>query len=147
MIYIEKVNKKTFFPVIDMKVSQEQEQFVASNIMSLAQAWLYHENARPLVIMNDDEPVGFMMLDWDEKEKTVGIWRMMIDIKHQGKGYGKHALQAIIDQVKKENKFDKMYLSIIPENEVARKLYKSLGFNETGEIDDGEEIMVLPLNN
>ena len=51
----------------------------------------------------------------------------------------------MIEQIKQDNKFDLVNLSIVPENQAARNLYRSLGFKETGEIDDEEEIMVLPL--
>lgn len=145
MIKLEKVTEKTFKKILSLKVTKEQEAYVSSNLVSLAQAWLYYEHARPLAILLDEEPIGFMMLDWDEEERTVGIWRMMIDAQYQGKGCGKKALQILIEQIKQDNKFDLVNLSIVPENQAARNLYRSLGFKETGEIDDEEEIMVLPL--
>ena len=91
MIKLEKVTEKTFKKILSLKVTKEQEAYVSSNLVSLAQAWLYYEHARPLAILLDEEPIGFMMLDWDEEERTVGIWRMMIDAQYQGKGYGKKA--------------------------------------------------------
>ena len=146
LIRKEKLNGKTFEKVLALKVTKNKRKFVASNLMSLAQTGLYHEHARSLVILNNDEPVGFMTLDWEEEERTVGLWRRMIDAKHQGKGYGKDALKVLIKQVKQEKKFDLMPLSLVSENIIAYELYQSFGFKKTGEIADLEEIMVLPLN-
>ncbi|HPB16235.1 MAG: GNAT family N-acetyltransferase [Clostridiaceae bacterium] len=145
MIHLEKVDENTFRKVTKMKVMPEQEHFVAPNVYSLAQAWLYYKAARPFTIMNDDEPVGFIMLDWDEATRTVGIWRFMIEAEQQNKGYGREALKAALEYIKASDKFDAVFLDYVPENTVARDLYYSLGFRENGEVDDDEIIMVLPL--
>ena len=47
MVIIELVNDDTFRAVVDMKVTQEQAKFVAPNVVSPAQAWLYYDAARP----------------------------------------------------------------------------------------------------
>ena len=145
MIRLEPVNDNTFKKVINMKLPPEQSCFVAQNVVSLAQAWLYHEMARPLAICNDDDVVGFIMLDWDEGERAVGIWRFMIATEHQHKGYGRKAMEAAIKLVQAAGKFDLMHLSYVPDNTIARDLYYSLGFRENGDVDDDEIIMTLPL--
>ncbi len=145
MIRLEKVNERTFKKVIDMKLPAEQNKFVAPNVVSLAQAWLYYQAARPLAICNDDEVVGFVMLDWDENERTVGIWRFMIASESQNKGYGKKAMEAVIELIRNENKFDLIHLDYVPGNTVAHDLYYSLGFRENGDMENDEIIMTLPL--
>ncbi len=145
MVRLERVTEKTFFPVVRLKTNPEQEKFVAPNVMSLAQAWLYHDAAKPFAILDDDTVVGFLMLDWDEDERTVGIWRMMIGQAYQQKGYGRSALTQILNMIRESGKFDLVHLDYVPGNTIARDLYASLGFRENGEIDDGEIIMTLPL--
>ncbi len=145
MIHLEKIDEKTFRKVTQMKLAPGQEKFVAPNVYSLAQAWLYTEVARPLVIMNDDEPVGFIMINWDEPVRTASIWRFMIEAEHQNKGYGRKALTAALEYIKASGRFDAVFLDYVPENTIARDLYYSLGFRENGEVDDDEIIMVLPL--
>jgi len=144
MVHLEKITEKNFYKVINMKLAQGQEKFVASNIMSLAQAYLYYDFARPFVIMNDDKEIGFIMLDWDEEERTVGIWRFMIDKDYQKKGFGKEAMKAMIKYIKDTDKFDLIHLSYVPTNSVVRNLYYSLGFRETGEVDGDEIVMIYP---
>jgi diamine N-acetyltransferase len=145
MIHLEEITEKNFRKVINLKVAPGQEKFVAANLYSIAQAWLYYGEARPMVIMNDDEPVGFLMIDWDVEERTAGIWRFMIAAEHQRKGFGRAALLTALDMIKEANQFDLVHLSYVPGNTAARDLYYSVGFRESGEIDDDEIIMILPL--
>ncbi len=77
---------------LNLNVSEAQNAFVASNMFSLAQAWVYYETAYPFAIYSDDIMVGFIMLGYYEKKSIYNIWRFMIDEKYQRKGYGKATL-------------------------------------------------------
>lgn len=145
MIQLKPVTERTFKKIVDMKLPPEQSCFVAPNVVSLAQAWLYYDIARPYAICKEDEVVGFMMLDWDEDERTVGIWRMMIALEQQNKGYGRQALEEAIRLAREAGTIDLMTLDYVPGNTIARDLYYSLGFRENGEMDDDEIVMALPL--
>lgn len=145
MIQLEQINEKNFRDIVNMKLPPEQSNFVAPNVVSLAQAWLYYDIARPYAIYNDDTVVGFIMLDWDEDERTAGIWRLMIAQEHQHKGYGRQAMEAAIKLARESGKIDLMHLDYVPGNKAAHDLYYSLGFRENGEVDDGEIVMTLPL--
>lgn len=79
MIRLEKINEENFYKIVKMKVSADQEKFVATNVYSLAQAWLYSSFARPFAIMNKEEPVSFLMMGWEEEKRTASIWRFMIE--------------------------------------------------------------------
>ena len=145
MISLALVNERTFGKIVDMKLPDEQNRFVAPNVVSLAQAWLSYDVARPYAILCDGEPVGFLMLDWDEGERTVGVWRFMIAREQQRKGYGRAALEATLALIRATGKFDLVHLDYVPGNDAARALYFSLGFRENGDVEDGEIIMTLPL--
>lgn len=80
--------------------------------------------------------------DYDGTGK-VFLWRLMIDKAHQNKGYGKAAMELALKYVKDNCEVEVMRTSVVPGNEHALKLYKSLGFMETGEIEHGENVMVL----
>lgn len=73
--------------------------------------------------------------------RDTWIDRIMIDKKHQGKGYGKAAMLKLIEIVSKKYEVDTVYLSIIEENKVAYELYKSIEFEYINEKDpNGEPI-------
>ena len=69
----------------------------------------------------------------------------MIDKRHQNKGYGRKALELGIQFIK--DKFDakEVYTGVVPGNDVAKNLYKSIGFKDTGLVELGMEEMRLVL--
>ena len=146
MIKLTEITDDNFDECIELEMTEEQKQFCARNIYSLAQAWLYNSTARPFAIYSDDIMVEFVMLEYDEPEKECGIWRFMIDKKYQNMGYGKEAIKIVLEYIKSNPVFEVIHLSVVPENDIAVKLYKDFGFIDTGEMDDDEMIMVLELN-
>lgn len=44
MVTLELVNERTFSKVVDMKLPEEQNRYVAPNVVSLAQAWLAYSS-------------------------------------------------------------------------------------------------------
>jgi diamine N-acetyltransferase len=98
--------------------------------------------------------VGFTMLFYVSAEHSdygdepfYYICRFMIDKKYQNQGFGRQAMIKILEYIKTfpQGEVPAIYLSYNPNNDVARKLYKSFGFVETGEIDDGEVVAKLTL--
>lgn len=155
MIRLEKINGKNVWDALKLKVSDEQKKFVASNEISVIEAYtaiIGNGFAFPFVIYNDDVPVGFLMIgfdvhdDWEDAPNIAkgnyNLWRLMIDKNYQGKGYGRKAMELALDFIKTLpcGRAEYCWLSYEPENEVAHKLYSSFGFVETGEFD-GEELI------
>ena len=66
----------------------------------------------------------------------------MIDVKHQRKGYGRQAMQLIIDKIMTETDAEGLIICYVPENTSAAKLYASLGFVNEG-ITYEDEILVV----
>lgn len=160
MIRLEKVDGRNVWDLLKLKVSDDQSSFVASNNISIVEAYTAitgNGYAFPFGIYEDNNPVGFLMIGydvddyWDDAPEIAkgnyNLWRLMIDKTYQGKGYGKEAVRLALDFI---NTFpcgaaDYCWLSYEPENEIARKLYSSFGFNETGEMDGEELIAILKL--
>lgn len=85
--------------------------------------------------------IGFVMYGMDPDDNNYWIYRFMIDEKYQNNGYGKKALQLVVKEITiQENKTDKLFLGYNPRNEEARRLYRSVGFVETGIAPWGEMI-------
>ncbi len=93
--------------------------------------------------------IGYDICDEDaDREKfplLIGnylIWRFMIDGRHQKKGYGQEAMRLALDYIRTFpcGKAGCCWLSYEPENEVARKLYRSFGFEETDRPDGWDEV-------
>ena len=104
----------------------------------------------PFGIFDDDKAVGFLMIAYDYGEvcndpvapeiskNNYFLWRLMIDQEEQGKGYGKKAVELALEFVKTfpHGRADYCWICYDKNNEVARKLYLSMGFQEIGEQDD-----------
>ena len=160
MLKLEKVNGKNVWDILSLKVAESQKKYVASNDISIIEAYIAvtgNGYAFPFGIYENDTPVGFLMIGygtddyWDDApaiaKGNYNLWRLMIDDHYQGKGYGKEAVRLAMDFIRTRPCGSAVYcwLSYEPENDVARKLYQSFGFTETGEYDGEEMIAVLEL--
>lgn len=160
MLRLEKVNGKNVWDLLKLKVSGNQRSFVASNDTSIIEAYTAitgNGYAFPFGIYEDDVPVGFLMIGFDVDDYwedapeiakgNYNLWRLMIDKEFQGKGYGKEAVRLALEYIKTMpcGKAEYCWLSYEPDNEVAKRLYSSFGFTETGEMDGEEAITVLKI--
>lgn len=111
----------------------------------MAQAWAYRDTAFPFAIYADEVIVGFVMLGYYEVKNQYTLWKFLIDEQHQGKGYGKDALKLAIKYLKDTFDVNEIYTGVAFGNEVAKSLYYSMGFRETGETDETQIEMRLEL--
>lgn len=143
MIDLRNITKENYEECLALKVSENQMSFVAPNVKSLAQAWVFYRTAFPFAIYADNVLVGFIMMGFYEEKNCYTLWRFMIDEKHQNKGYGKIALSLAINYMIDSFGIKELFTSVVPENSAAKNLYNSLGFNETGELSGNEIVMKL----
>jgi len=144
-IELIEINKENLDAVLKLDIKKEQAGFVASNAKSIAQS-KYYPGFIPLAVYDDEIPVGFVMYGLDDADNTMWIIRMMIDKNYQGKGMGKEALKKTLQRITSRNNCTEIFLSFEPENHIARKLYESFGFEDTGRIEEGEIVYKLKLN-
>lgn len=142
MIALKEIDRSNFFDVIKLSVADEQSEFVATNLFSLAQAKAFPECVC-LAIYHDDVLVGFTMYCIDEEDDEYWIYRLMIDTNYQSKGYGKAAMELLIERIKEDRQHRVIYISFEPENTWAKQLYEKLGFKEDGRVIDGEIVYKL----
>lgn len=144
MVSFRRITEENFDAIIKMQ-RPDGEGYVASNAYSLAQAWLYRDanDVYPFAIYDDEEPVGFMLLDEDLEERSLVIWRIMFPVEHQNKGLGTLAIQKIVQMAKESGKYDFMIIDYVPENKIAGHVYEKVGFKPTGEVSNGEIVMRL----
>jgi len=88
------------------------------------------------------QPVDVKTFTFRTNSENFWLVRLMIDAEYQGKGYGKSATQAMIEKLNKEFECQGGYLSFVPENLKAEKLYSSLDFKRTGETDESGEVIM-----
>lgn len=141
MIKLKEITAGNLEDVLKLKVSAHQEAYVSSTAHSLAQAYIYRETAFPFAIYADNMLVGFIMLGYYESRNQYTLWKFLIDKQYQNKGYGREALKQGIAYLKETFDAKEIYTGVAVGNEKAKYLYNSVGFAETGIVDDNMEEM------
>jgi diamine N-acetyltransferase len=139
-VSLRPLTKENWIESIRLNVSDEQKGYVASNLFSIAET-RFEPTCVPLAIYADEVMVGFLMYDASD----YYIVRFMIDARYQGKGYGRAAMLLLLEQFERERAHPSASLSYVPGNAAAERLYESVGFRKTGEMHEGELVMVHPL--
>ena len=139
--------------VVRLTVAPGQEDFVASNTYSLAQA-AYQSGLVPLAVyatnadgQGGETLVGFAMYSTlpDELGRHW-IFRVMFDQAQQGKGYGRATMALLLAEMRANiPDLRTIALDFHQDNHVAEKLYESLGFVKTGEVEEHEVVAALPI--
>jgi GNAT superfamily N-acetyltransferase len=138
--------------VLALQVAPGQERFVSSVRHSLREA-AENPHGKPWyrAIYVGDEPVGFVMLSWDvepQPPEIIGpwfLWKLLIEERHQGRGYGREVVRQVAELVRAEGATE-LLTSYVPDDGGPAGFYERLGFVPTGRLDpDGEVILRLTL--
>ena len=146
MVEFVEINEDNYEAVLKLEVSEDQKKYVAPNVKSIADAYLYRKagDVFPYAVQEGETVVGFILLDEDEEEKEYMIWRMMVDKEHQGKGYGRAIVEKVMAQFEADSRFDVLIADYVKGNDVMGKLLESLGF-EYGGFDEVSNEYVMKL--
>jgi len=150
-VTLEEITAANREAVLALRVAPGQEQFVSSVRDSLAEAAEY-PHARPWyrAVYATGEPagpVGFVMVSWNcepQPPEIIGpwfLWKLLIDERYQGRGYGAAVVRQIAGLVRAEGATE-LLTSYVPEDGGPAGFYQRLGFVPTGELDDTGEVIV-----
>ncbi len=159
MIQLKEITNANIWKVCMLEPFDEQKEFVAENMQSLAEAYATRNegnNVLPLAVYRDEDLIGFVMIgkgtvgNENESElikENYSLWRLMLDKKYQGQGLGKQTMDAVMALIRTFpfGKAKKVWLSYEPENAHAREIYRKYGFVENGEMCDDEIVAVYEL--
>ena len=139
VISLREITGETVVQICELSdtLSEEQHKMVAPNGVSIAQAH-FADRAWFRAIYAGEEPVGFIMLSDEPEKPNYYLWRFMIAGPHQGKGYGRRALELLIEYVKTRPGAKELMTSYVPIEGGPEGFYRKLGFEPTGEVHGGE---------
>jgi len=111
---------------------------------------------RMWAVKDGEQLVGFVMISDNIPAETLAgdddivgpyfLWRLLIDHRHQGKGYGRATLDVVVDYVRTRPNGDTLLVSAAPGDGSPQPFYLHYGFEKTGEVKwEGEELMRLDL--
>jgi diamine N-acetyltransferase len=139
--------------VEDLRVRPDQLRFVEGVRSSLDEAATYATPPWCRAIYNGEIPVGFVMLA--DNDPTCPwryyLWRLLIDDRFQGHGFGRTALDHVVAYVRTRPLGDELITSVAhygDERDGGSPLdfYLRCGFERTGELHDREIVLRLPLD-
>ena len=95
---------------------------------------IYEVKQLRLVISNfKDEALGLIdIFDFDFKHARAGIGILIKDVENRAKGYGKEALELLLDYSFTHLGLHQLYCNISEDNETSLNLFTSLGFKIVG---------------
>ena len=134
MITLQTIGETNFLDAAGLKVHPAQRGFVASAPMILARAYACrNQRSKVWGIYSGAKMVGLAMIhDLEEEPACYHLCEFMVDACEQGKGYGRQALDLILSECRREDKFPRVEVCVKRENSAAIHVYEKAGFRNTG---------------
>ncbi len=138
MIRLAEVTEENWPDAASLSVRDDQKEFLAPAIGILARGYVYRNcRARVYVIENDDTIVGMALVrEFSDEPLGYDLQQFMIDRRYQGRGYGSAALKLILEELRKEGRFDHVEVCVKKADAEAVRLYEKHGFTDSGYIDE-----------
>ena len=145
------VTGETVNDFLKMRILPEQEDFVGSNAVTLAQS-IFEPGSEVWGIFDGKTPVGMVAMidmahpdaDLSDGDDPDGIylWRLLIDKDAQHRGHGRAALDFTVARARALGRAH-VALSSVDGPGCAIPFYEAYGFRKTGRIVDDEVCMTL----
>lgn len=136
--------------LLGLRVGPAQQGLVAEAAVTLAQAQ-FEPGSVVWGLWNDDTAVGLMamidprhspFLDPSDDPKAAYLWRLLIDAAHQGRGFGRKALDLALQQTRAWG-LPRLTVTVVDRENSALRFYENYGFQKTGRLPHGEVELVL----
>jgi diamine N-acetyltransferase len=149
---LEKVTADNVDAALRLRVRPDQERFVAPVVKSLAEAYAHGETAWPRLIFDGEELVGFVMAFFDirfspanpDDRPRSGLWRLNIADGRQGRGYGRFAVEAVCEEIRRRGQ-SRATVTWAEGEGGPEEFYLRLGFRRTGEMSGDQVVGELDL--
>jgi len=150
---LQEITRENWRAALDLAVFPEQQQFIADSVpiatIALAKAYIRPGGLVwiPYAFYASTEMVGFTELAYEpESLDNYWIFHFFIDRRYQGQGYGKAALNLLLQFIRDHHpRCQAIQLTVHPENVRAQRLYTDAGFQPTGTLFSGEPVYRLSL--
>ena len=138
-VTLRQVTADTVWPVCQLSrtLDEAKRKFVADNAVSIAQAH-FEPKAWFRGVYADETPVGFIMLFDDPWAPEYFLWRFMIAQPYHGMGFGRRAIELLVQYVKLRPAATELLVSCVPGEGGPLGFYEKCGFARNGKTYDGE---------
>jgi diamine N-acetyltransferase len=148
MLHRRDIHRDHVMALIELQVRSDQRHLVAANVMTLAEApyetgssvWGLWDEEVPVGLLAMVHPEQFLWHDPGDDREAAYLWRLMIDQRYQGRGYGRAAIAEALDQARDWH-CPRLAASVanVPDSNIG--FYERLGFRRTGRIVEGELVI------
>ncbi|HMQ30510.1 MAG TPA: GNAT family N-acetyltransferase [Chloroflexaceae bacterium] len=152
IITLQAVTAENWRAVGELRVRDEQADYVAPNLYSLVEAAygfpgeLAHLVLTPLAVYAGLTLVGFTLYNSSPALNRFFIMRLMVDQRYQGQGYGSAAVRLLLQLFQAHPQATEAAISYNAGNVAARQVYLRCGFEELPTENEGEVLMWRTLN-
>ena len=143
---LEELSASTIVHVNSLGLKPGQEQFVSPVSYAAAAAVTPMHTAWQRVVLEDDRVVGFIHGNFDpealQEEFKAALWRINVDADAQGKGVGRFAVEALLEEaavLMRDNKIeilpvveDGALVGVITESDLLDSFIDIMGFRDPG---------------
>jgi len=132
------VTEDNWLDVASLAVKEHQRSYVAPAIGILARGYVYRNcNAKVYAFEENGVIVGTTLIrEFTDEPLGYDLQQFMVDRQYQNKGYGSQALQLILDELRKEGRYDHVELCVKKADAEAIHLYEKYGFIDSGYVDE-----------
>lgn len=141
-VTLRRVTADNVRDICELAVKEEQNAYVVANAIAIAEACLSKRDWYR-AIYADEMPVGLAVVKIEPDNAKYLLWRFMIDARYQKLNYGHRAMELLIEHVKTKSNAAEFLTSVVPGDHCPQGFYERLGFQLTGDWDNGEAIMRL----
>jgi diamine N-acetyltransferase len=138
LIRLAEITEENWFEVANLSVNEDQKKFLAPPIGIIARGYVYRNcGAKVYVIENDGVPVGVALVrEFADEPLGYDLQQFMIDERYQRRGYGTAALGLILDELRREARYDHVEVCVKKADVPAIRLYEKHGFTDSGYVDE-----------
>ena len=151
VVHLVEVDERNLPDVLAVRTAPHQRDYVADNARSIAEGLLCTPPGWYRAVYDAEVCVGFVMLaHFDDPAHELYpryhgwyLWRLLIGAAHQRRGYGRQVMDLVCRHIDAQGGPRRLTTSWNPGVGGPEAFYLGLGFEPTGEMDDGEVVAVL----
>lgn len=146
---VVELSAATIVAVNNLSLKPGQEQFLAPVSYGTAATVMNPQTTWQRVIVDGEEVVAFVSANFDpdaaEEHFRSVLWRINVDADDQGRGVGRFAVGALLDEARKRG-FDRVNVIYEAGEDGPEAFFQRVGFTPVGETPYGEIIAEIVLN-
>ena len=138
MLRLTEITEDNWLEAASLSVKDGQKGYLAPAVGILARGYVYRNcNAKVYAFENDGVLVGLALVrEFDDEPLGYDLQQFMIDGRFQGRGFGSAALALILDELRREGRYDHVEVCVKKEDAAAIRLYEKHGFADSGYVDE-----------